>query len=155
MEPGRIRQDHQFTGTFLDLQLHLLLQQLGPTDGRDLADQEVQIYGFFPELNFPTGDAAKVEQIVDQFSFQEDVAFDDREVVPDFSREGLLLLHLSYRHEQGSQGGAKFVAEHGKKVVLAPVGRLGRLLGLLEGIFDPAAFGDIREITNHAMLPVR
>ncbi len=123
------------------------LQNMLPADPADLTHQIVEVDGFDAQGEFATGDPAQVEQIVDQFGFQLDVATDHRHVGLEYRGEVGIRFQGGGGHEHRSERGAKLMAEDRQETILGAARRLRHFLGFLKRGFGLLA---LRDVDDHA-----
>src|SRR6266513_5599046 len=99
------------------------------------------------------GDAGEIEEIVDEESFELDVAPEHIQVPPRVIWNVMIALKRSDGHEHGCKRCAQFMGEHGEELVLGAVRVLRILLRFFECVFRALAFCDFENGAEESRWP--
>src|SRR5207237_1939880 len=99
------------------------------------------------------GDAGEIEKVVDEESFELDVAPEHIQIPPRAIWNVLIALKRSNGHEHGRKRGAQFMGKHGEELVLGAVRLLRILFRFFEGIFGMFAFRDFENGAEESRRP--
>ena len=99
------------------------------------------------------GDAGEIEKVVDEESFELDVAPEHIQIPPRAIWNVMIALKRSNGHEHGRKRRPQFMGEHGEELVLRPIRLFSVLFRFFERVFGKFAFCDFQNGTEESRRP--
>src|SRR5438270_7906318 len=142
-----------FLGGEILLNLDLLFVQIAGRNSERVIERCVHIDGIVPQLEFAMGDAGEIEEVVDEESFELDVAPEHIQIPPRAIWNVMIALKRSNRHEHGRKRSAQFMGEHGEELVLGAVRLFRILFRFFECVLRLFAFCDFENRAEESRWP--
>jgi len=153
LQAGGIGPAMMFFGGEILLNFYLLFVQIGGRNSERVTERSVHVDGIVTQLEFAVGDAGEIEEIVDEQSFELDIAPEHFQIASCAIWNVMIALKRGDGHEHGRKRRAQFVGEHGEELVLRAICVLSVLFRFFERVFGMFAFCDFENGTEESRRP--
>src|SRR5437763_13492590 len=107
-----------------------------------MIERGVHVDGFVRQLELAVSNAGEIEEIVDEQSFELDIAPEHLQIASCVIWNVMIALKRSDGHEHGRKRRPQFVGERGEELVLRAIRVFGVLFRFFERVFGQSAFCD-------------